>query len=502
MSGIGKQGKMLWLVTAFMLMAVGALAGDYRDMQNEVQEFTLDNGVHFIVLERHDVPVFSFNTYMSVGSAQELTGITGIAHILEHMAFKGTEEIGTTDYKKERKAMAAEDEAYEALLVERRKGDHADPDVLAELQATFDAARDAAREFVVANEFGQIVENNGGRGMNAGTWTDDTSYMYSLPSNRLELWAYLEGSRMSNPVLRELYTEKDGPVTEERRMRTDNSPFGKLLEEFQNLAFKAHPYHHSTIGWMSDINNITREDVQTFYDTHYVGKNMTVAIVGDVDFEEVRKLAMKYFKTISDAEPPVVDTIEPVQNGEKRMVIQDDAQPIYLCGYHVGDFRHPDSAVYDAIADILGQGRTSRMYKSMVKESKKAVQVVALSGFPDNKYPSLLGFLAVPSKDVGALDLEEMILAEVDKLIAEGVSADELQGVKNRAKARFVRSMEGNMGLAMQLSSYQGKHGDWREMFQQLDAIEAVTVEDIQRVAAEIFVNNNRTVAYIETVEN
>ncbi|MCB1151335.1 insulinase family protein, partial [bacterium] len=373
---------------------------------------------------------------------------------------------------------------------------------LVRLTHAFSLAKDAARAFVVSNEFGQIVENNGGRGMNAGTWTDDTNYMYSLPSNRLELWAYLEGSRMANPVLREFYTEKDGPVTEERRMRTDNSPFGMLLEEFQNLAFKAHPYHVSTIGWMSDLNTITRQDCQDFYDTHYVGENMTVAIVGDVKFEEVKKLAEKYFQGVSSKPAPELDTVEPAQKGEKRMVVQDDAQPFYLCGFHTGNYAHPDAAVYQAIADIIGQGRTSRLYKRLVKEDKIAAQVVSFAGFPSDKYPSLLAFMGIPVKDVDALQIEAAIFDEIDKLVADGVTQAELDGVKRRAKAGFVRGLQGNMGLARQLSYYQGLHGDWREMFKQLDAIDAVTVEDVQRVAAEIFVPNNRTVSYIETVED
>jgi len=552
--------KMLGLFVCGLLIAAGgAAAAGSSDLQDQVQEFTLDNGVHFIVLERHDVPVFSFNTHMDVGSAQEVTGITGLAHILEHMAFKGTPEIGTTDYKKEQKAMAAEDAAFAALKAERNRrlrhgrdtevvflNEKQFRDALAEragklmvdgeavawdaaadldwsdeaaegryvsvaadgdeelvrLAHRFELAKDAAREFVVSNEFGQIVENNGGRGMNAGTWTDDTNYMYSLPSNRLELWAYLEGSRMAAPVLREFYTEKDGPVTEERRMRTDNSPFGMLLEEFQNLAFKAHPYHVSTIGWMSDLNTITRQDCQDFYDTYYVGENMTVAIVGDVDFDEVKKLAEKHFKNIPDRPAPELDTVEPPQKGEKRMVVQDDAQPFYLCGFHIGNYAHPDAAVYTAIADIIGQGRTSRLYKRLVKEDKIAAQVVSFAGFPDDKYPSLLAFMGIPVKDVDALQIEAAIFDEIDKLVAEGVTQAELDGVKRRAKANFVRGLQSNMGLARQLSYYQGKHGDWREMFKQLDAIEAVTVDDVQRVAAEIFVPNNRTVAYIETVED
>ncbi len=492
------------LVTGLMgvvLLLSAAAFGSPQEIQDQVQEFTLDNGIHFIVLERHDVPVFSFNTYMNVGSSDELTGHTGMAHILEHMAFKGTSAIGTTDIKKELKAMAAEDEAFAALLQERNKGDQADPDKLAELEAAFDAAVDAAREFVVANEFGEIVEENGGRGMNAGTWTDTTNYFYSFPSNRLELWAYLEGTRMSDPVLREFYTEKHGPVTEERRMRTDNSPIGMLIEQFQNLSFMAHPYHHSTIGWMSDIQNATRADCRAFYDKLYVGGNMTVAVVGDVDFDEVKKLAKKYFADVNDAEPPVMDTFEPEQKGERRIVIEDESQPFYICGFHIGNYADADYAVYEAIADIIGQGRTSRLYERLVKQDKIAAQVMSFAGFPANKYPTLLAFLGIPSKDVTALEIEEAIFEEIQKLVDEGVSEEELAGVKRRAKANYVRSLRGNLGLARQLASYQGLTGDWREMFVQLDDIEAVTVEDVQRVAKEIFVPNNRTVAYIETVE-
>ena len=488
-------------VLSLALGAMGASAEGYQDLKDQVREFTLPNGIHFIVLERHEVPVFTFHTYVGAGSAQEVTGITGIAHILEHMAFKGTAEIGTTDAKKEARAMKAEDEAFAALKAERLKGERADSSRLAELEKAFTDAKDAARAFVVSNEFGQIVENNGGRGLNAGTWTDDTNYSYSFPSNRLELWAYLEGSRMSRPVFREFYTEKDGPVTEERRMRSDNNPFGMLMEQFQNLAFMAHPYHHSTIGWMTDLNTITRQDCIDFYQTHYVGPNMTVAVVGDVRFEEVKRLAEKHFSKISDAEPPVVETFDAPQKGERRIVVEDDAQPIYMCGYHIGNWAHPDAAVYNAIADILGAGRTSRLYERLVKRDKIAVQIGSFAGFPDNEYPSMLAVMGLPAKDVSGEQIEAAVLEEIQKLADEGVTAEELAGMKRRARANFVRSLQGNGGLAYQLAYYQGKQGDWREMFKQLEAIDAVTLADVQRVSREIFVPNNRTVAYIKTVE-
>jgi len=196
-----------------------------------------------------------------------------------------------------------------------------------------------------------------------------------------------------------------------------------------------------------------------------------------------------------------MDTFEPEQKGERRMVIEDPAQPYYMCGFHIGNYADEDYATYEAIADIIGQGRTSRLYKRLVKEDKIAVQVVSFAGFPSSKYPTLLAFLGIPAKDVTALEIETTILEEIQRLVDEGVTEDELAGVKRRAKVNYVQSLRGNLGLARQLAYFQGLQGDWREMFVQLEDIEAVTVEDVQRAAAEIFVPNNRTVAYIETVE-
>jgi len=495
-----RRRLILWLLAALTLPAVVATAAEgYRDLENQVQEFTLDNGIHFMVLPRHDVPVFSFRTYVNVGSVNEVTGITGVAHILEHMAFKGTREIGTTNYKQERKALAAVDRAFLALKAERRKGASADSTRLVELTAAFDEAKDDARKFVVSNEFGQIVENNGGNGMNANTSCDATNFFYNMPSNRLRLWAYLEGSRMADPVLREFYTEKDGPVTEERRMRTDNNPVGELIEQFQNLAFMAHPYHHATIGYMSDIRNLTRQECADFYHKWYVGNNMSIAVVGDVDVATVKKLAEKYFSAIPGPVPlDPIETVEPPQLGEKRIVIEEDAQPVYVCGYHKPGVLDPDDSAYEALADILGQGRTSRIYKALVKEKKLCAYAGCFSGYPGTKYPNLLMVFAMPNKDVKTADVERELFAQIDSIKTAGVTEQELAGVKRRAKANFIRSLEGNQGLAGQLCYYQAIYGDWHQMFRQLDRIDAVTTDDVQRVARKIFTKSNRTVATIK----
>lgn len=495
--------RAVMLLAAMLLVALAASAQTYQDLEGQVQEFTLDNGITFLVLEDHSVPVFSFRTVVKVGSAHETRGITGISHLLEHMAFKGTSEIGTTDIEAELEAMQAECDAFAALKAERNKGVHADPEKLAELEAAFEAAKEKAREFVVSNQYGEIVEKNGGVGMNASTWVDFTQYFYSFPSNRLELWAYLEGSRMSDIVLREFYTEKDGPVTEERRMRVDNSPMGKLfMEQFQNLAFDANGYHHSTIGYMADLNNMDRTDAQTFWDTHYIGPNITVAVVGDVKTKDVKKYAKKYFSDIPGGTPVEMETFEPDQLGEKRLVIEQDAQPMLLVGYKIEGINHPDWPVYNAIADILGQGRTSRLYTSAVKEQQKAVQVMSFAGYPGVRYRTLLAIMGIPAKDVTAAELEDVVLAEIQRLVDEGVTAEELAGVKRRARADFLRGLRGNNGLASQLAMTNAMTGDWRNLFTEVERMDAVTVEDIQRVASEIFKRTNRSVAMSENVES
>ncbi len=498
------QRSILTALAAVVLLAGAwpASGQTFLDLENQIKEIKLENGMTFLVLERHDVPVFSFRTYVGVGSANEVRGITGIAHILEHMAFKGTAEIGTKDYKKELKAMATEDAAFLALKAERLKGENADPEKLAKLEADFAAAKEAAREFVVSNQFGEIVEQNGGVGLNASTWVDQTQYYYSFPSNRLELWAYLEGSRMSGPVMREFYTEKDGPVTEERRMRTDNSPFGRLMEQFQCLAFIANGYSHSTIGHMSDLNTITRQDCENFYRTNYVGKNICVAVVGDVDAVEVEKLARKYFGKIPAGNPEPVETKEPEQLAEKRMVIKEDTQPILMLGWKIEDQMNPDWPVYQAIADILGQGRTSRLYTKLVKEDKQAVQAFSFAGFPGSRYTNLMTVFGIPVKGVSAQQLEATIRAEVARMVTDGVTGEELAGVKQRARANFLRGLDSNGGLAGQLASYQMDTGDWRRLFSEVQRLEAVTQDDVKRVAAEIFQDQRLTVAMIESAQS
>ena len=467
--------------------------------EERVTEFTLDNGLRFIVIERHDAPVATFYTYADVGSVDEVKGITGLAHMFEHMAFKGTSAIGSTDYAAEQAALDQVDAAYNMLKAEQHKGRHADPDKIAELEAAFAAARDAAQEYSTP-EFEEALERNGGTGLNASTANDRTDYFVSLPVNQTELWFSLESERFLDPVLREFYIERD-VVAEERRMRTESNPFGRLLEEFWTTAFKAHPYGEPGIGHMSDIQSYTRAEAVDFFEKYYNPANLIVAIAGDVDPDGVRALAETYFGRLPEgARPDPVETVEPPQIAERRVVIEEQSQPIVVAGWHKGSVNHPDQAVYDILERILSDGRTSRIYRDVVEEKQIALQAQALNGFPGmNKYPHLFLIYGVINQGHTTGEFEEATYAILEDIGENGVMAEEIERAKTQARAQLVRQLQSNTGLTVLFSYHEAVTGDWSDIFTYLDKIEQVSGEDIQRVIGETFTKSNRTVAMIST---
>ena len=492
----------LWLI-ALVVMALGR-AGQAQDLaafEKTVTEFTLENGLTFIVVERHEAPVVSFMTYADVGSVDEVKGITGIAHIFEHMAFKGTKTIGTKDLNKEYAAMSEVDDAFKKLRLERHKGHLADPKRIAALEKLFEDARKAAQAWAVSNEMDEAIDRVGGGGLNATTSVDATRYFYSLPSNKIELFFSLESDKFLNPVLREFYTEKN-VVMEERRMRTESNPVGRLMEEMVTTAYKAHPYGEPTVGHMSDLATVTRREGQDFFDTYYGPANLTIMIVGDADPVQVKQLAQTYFGRLPASENPgPVETVEPLQLGERRVVIEDRAQPLLLMGYHKVDINHKDDLVFNVLSDILGSGRTSRLYKTLVKDKKIAVNASSFTDFPGSKYPNMMVFFAFPSQGHTAEECEAAISEEIEKIKNEGVTEDELDKARTRARVNLVRQLESNTGLAAQMAYFHVLTGDWRNLFYGIDQINEVTAEDLKRVANEYLVKKQRTVALIKTVE-
>ncbi len=369
---------------------------------------------------------------------------------------------------------------------------------LASLKKTFDDAVAAAEKYVIPNEFPEIAEQNGASGINASTGEDSTQYFWSMPSNRLELWAYIESSRIGHPVQREFYKERD-VVQEERRMRTDSSPVGRMVEQFAATAYVAHPYGKPTVGWESEISQVNATEAEAFHKKYYVPANMVVAVVGDLKAAEAMPVLERYFGRIpAGPKPEPMTTVEPVQRAEKSVTIREASQPFYFEGYHRPDYRDPDDAVYDAISDMFSNGRTARLYRSLVRDQKIAAAADGFSGFPGYKYPGLFAFYAVPLPGHTPEEMRTAIHKELDRLKREDISDAELERYKTRTKADMLRGLADNEGLAHQLAEYQTRYGDWREMFRQLKKVDAVTKADVRRVAGKTFVESNRTTAQIE----
>jgi predicted Zn-dependent peptidase len=487
------------IVVCFVLFSL-ALGQDLASFEKRTTVKKLPNGLTIIICERPEAPVFSFFTHVDAGSVQDPMGKTGLAHMFEHMAFKGTDTIGTRDYAGEKVALAKVEEAYAAYIAERDKPVDRDEAKLKQLEQAWKDAIAAADKFSAPynNEFGKIVESEGGEGMNAFTDLDETAYHYSFPINRLELWAYLESERFLHPVMRQFYKERN-VVIEERRMSVDSNPQGRLFEQFTEEAFAAHPYHRPTIGWMSDLNSFSATDAQNFFNKYYVPSNMVVTVVGDVKASEAMPILEKYFSRIpARPKPDTATTTEPPQSSERTVVLHDQSQPIYLEGYHRPDYRSPDDQVYDAIADLMSSGRTSRLYRALVRDKQIASDSAGVTGYPGNKYPHLFAFYAQPIPGHKPQEMAAAIHVEIERLKKEDVSDEELKMIKTRAKANLIRSLGSNEGLAFALGLYQARYDDWRELFKSVDRIDKVTKADIRRVANQTFTADNRTVGIIE----
>jgi predicted Zn-dependent peptidase len=491
--------KSLRFLMALIVLTSLAAAQDLASFEKRTTVKVLDNGLTVIVCERPEAPVFSFFTHVDAGSAQDPMDKTGLAHMFEHMAFKGTPDIGSTDYPKEKAQLVEVEKAYTAYIAERDKQVGRDEQKLKQLEKTWKDAITEANKYVKPNEYPQILENNGAEGMNANTGEDETNYYYSFPQNRLELWAYMESERFIHPVMRQFYDERN-VVIEERRLRVDSNPIGRLIEQFITTAYSAHEYHRPGIGWMSDLNSFSATDAQNFFDKYYIPANLVVAVVGDVKTADTLALLQKYFGRIpAKPKPDETTTTEPPQNSERRVVLREAAQPLYLEGYHRPDYKSKDDAVYDAIADLMSSGRTSRLYRALVRDKKIASYSAGFSGLPGNKYPHLFAFYAFLLPGRTTQEAADAIHAEIDRLKNEDISDDELKMIKTRAKANLIRGLDSNERLAGQMAIYQSRYGDWRELFKSVDRIDQVTKADIRRIAAQTFIPDNRTVGIIET---
>jgi predicted Zn-dependent peptidase len=421
--------------------------------------------------------------------------LTGLAHMFEHMAFKGTETIGTTNWVEEKKALQAIEEAYDQLEAERNKGSSVNPVRLESLDGSLKLLIGRAETYVDPNKYTTVIEENGGAGVNADTNLGHTEYYYSLPSNRIELWFLLESQRFLHPVFRQFYKERD--VVMEEHRRTESNIQGLLTQTFNAAAFEASPYHNPAGGWPSDIASLRVSDARAFFEKYYVPANINIAIVGDVTPAEAKRMAERYFSPMPARPlPPAVHTKEPPQPGPATVTVESQSQPLALIGYKRPDQYDKDDPVFDVIAMILSSGRTSMLYKDLVQEKRLALGAQAIPTFPDGRFTNLFVFFLAPAQGHTIEENQRELDAVLARFEAKPVDAETLARVKTKVRALAIAQLDSNAGLAALLTKYYANYGDWRKLFTAIDDIDKVKAEDVQRVAVKYFDRKNRTVAY------
>lgn len=499
---IMKKTVLFLSILICLVTADSVVADAFLDrFKKDVHRFTLDNGMTFLVVSRNHAPVVSFVTLVDTGSVDEPAGHTGIAHFLEHMAFKGTPRIGTRNWDKEKQVLKKLEQAYRELIAARYKSDRdARPDIDT-LRREFEHLREQAEQYVDPNAYARLLQQNGATDLNAATGSDYTMYFCSLPATKAELWFQLESDRLANPVFRQFYKEKQ-VVLEERRMRVDSDPTGRLFEEFLATAFMAHPYGEPVIGWASDIITTTRTDMAHFYNRHYFPANMTVAVVGDVTPDLVRSLADTHFSAMETKERDMeFITREPEQNSVRTITHKGPNQPVYVEGYHTVDSVHKDAPALDLLADILARGRLSRLYRQLVVQKGLAHAIHVSGGFPGDKYPGLLMFYAIPRQNTSLDRLSDALHDELLKITRDKVTFKELERAKTRRRADLIRSLKTNLGLAITLATADVEPGGWRRMFTFLEKLQQVTAEEVRTAARTYLRSDNRTIGRLELQE-
>ncbi|MEI8043454.1 MAG: pitrilysin family protein [Verrucomicrobiota bacterium] len=484
----------------------GALLVPLQAQKVPVVKMNLTNGMRLLLVERHDDPSIAGGWVAHVGSSNERLGITGIAHLFEHMMFKGTPTIGTKDYQKDLEIMAAQERVRDEMRQEERQmragyrrgaiDDLTKPENQTaryrELEKEFNRLIAAQRDIMVKNEFDLIYNGAGGSGMNAFTSEDMTAYFINVPANKIELWMWMESERLLHPVFREFYAERD-VVFEERRMRTESTPLGRFQEEFSAMFWESSPYAWPVVGWPSDLPCISKAQADEFYTTYYSPQNITLILVGDFQRGQVEAQARRYFERIprGPKTPPDVVTLEVKQLAEKRMRAEAEANPQVDLVWHTVAFQHRDSYPLEILAQVLST-RTGRLHKSLVLGKGVATETYADQG--SMKWEGLFNAGGEAKEGHTPEEVEQGIYDNLDKLKKEDVPPEELQKVKNNFAAAEYRKLSSNYQILMHLIRNDGE-GDWREINEAGPKIQAVTAADVKRVASQYFTRENRAVA-------
>jgi len=489
------------LIVTFTLLPCSLRAGDPPSLENRVVEHKLSNGITLLILERHFSPTVSIRMMFRTGSIDEDSGKTGLAHMFEHMMFKGTRTLGTRDYTAEAPLLRQVDQIHQQIDREKDKGQHADQKRVADLIDQVRAVEEKANALVAENELWNLYEREGASTVNANTSRDYTQYMVDLPSNKIKLWAILDSDRVKNPVFRQFYQERE-VVKEERRMRVDTNPEGKLFEEFVGTAYHAHPYRNPTIGWDADLDHLSVSDLTEFYNRYYTPDALSIAIVGDVDSKETIALVDQYFGDWKvPAHSRIAPTEEPPQTGERRSIVKFDAQPHVLEGFHIPAYPDPNQVVSYAMSHLLASGTTSRLYKALVEKKKVATAVDTGQDYPGERCASLFIISAAPRHPRTNDDVLKAIEEELDRLKKEPIADWELEKIRSAVEVGILDTLQTNSGMAETLIYNQTVFGDWRYLLNFQKQIRAMTAQDLQNFAKKIFVDDNKTISVLEPVK-
>jgi predicted Zn-dependent peptidase len=470
-------------------------AQNLSEFEKKVTEFTLPNGLHFILVERHDAAVIAFHTYVKAGSVDDPAGQTGLANLVSRVMLKGTGTLGTRGWEAEKKAMDGAEQAYGRLQAERNKGLMADAGKAGVLETQWRIALEAAQSWVDPNAYAQVIQDNGGRDLSVRALPDATECGYTLPSNKAELWFLLESQRLMHPVFREFYKERD-LVLQEHRANVDGKALPRVQAELLATAFEAHPYRNSPGGWPSDVANLGVADAEAFFAKYYVPENMVIAMVGDMYPPGATLLANKYFGPIPGRPaPPRAHTEEPPQLGSKSAVVGVSPLGLMAIGYKRPDERNRDDAVLGVIQTLLS-GRTGVLQAELV-EKGIAQAATARATFPAGGAPNLFLFLLAPAPGHTLDDVQKALSEVLVQLQNRPVNAEALARAKAQIRVGALRRLESNPDLAALLPAYYAGYGDWRSLFRELEDSSKVTAEAVERAAIKYFTPGNRTVVYL-----
>ena len=471
-------------------------AQDTRDIEKRVTEFTLPNGLQFLIVERHETPVVSFHTYIRAGSADDVTGHTGLAYLTDRALFTGTENIGTRNWTDERKALDAVEEAYDRLEAEQSLGPKASDSRIESLQTHLRLAVDTAERYALSNAYTSTLDENGGSQLVFNTTADATECSYSLPSNKAELWFLMESQRLLHPALRDFYFER-AAVAEETQKRMEAAPQRPLLVALAAAAFQAHPYRNPVTGWPSDLAGLRRTEARAFLDKYYVPGNTVISIVGDINAAEAKTMAAKYFGSWTARPLPLLlRTSEPPQPGPKVVTMESPQNPIAVVGYKRPGETDKDDAAFDLLRIILGEGKGGLLQKELIADKRLAQRVDAIAAFPAGRYPSLFVFVLVPAPGHSVEENQKALEEFLNRLKLQPWETNILTRARAQARAIYLNHLAGSSGLAAMLASYEGSYGDWHKLFASTDEVNKVTSEDLQRVLIKYFIPTGRTTVY------